>query len=199
MPTETHLASLEPHLKQHERELDQLVQRADALAAELGAKGSAKREPGTGTASASKRKSVGVVEKDPLPRKVLQAEQQEVKRSIATHRKLIRFGRDKRVGKVLADVAADPQLAREAAVDPVAFAAARGIELPEQTRLSMTVDDQGVTLRVAHLDPDMPFVLVWTQDGFQPPTVQEEREPEPEPESDGDKHKKHKKGKKTAK
>ena len=196
MPTETHLASLEPHLNQHERELDLLLQRADTLAAELGAKGAARREPG---AAASKRKPAGVAEKEPVPRKVLQAEQQEIKRSIATHRKLIRFGRDKRVGKVLADVAADPQLAREAAVDPVAFAAARGIELPEQTRLSMTVDDQGVTLRVAHLDPDMPFVLVWTQDGFQPPTVQEEREPEPEPESDGDKHKKHKKGKKTAK
>jgi len=199
MPNETHLASLEPHLDQHERELDLLIQRADALAAELGVKGGAKSESGAPTTAASKRKTAAVIEKEPVPRKVLQAEQREIKRSIATHRRLIRFGRDPRVGKVLAEVAADPGLAREAAADPVAFAAARGIELPELTRLSMTVDDQGVTLRVAHLDPDMPFVLVWTQDGFQPPTVQEEREPEPEPESDGDKHKKHKKGKKTAK
>jgi hypothetical protein len=180
---EVHLNSLAPHVAQHETEFELLSAQAKALDAELAEAGSAavpqraaKAKAGTKATKKTSKRGPVVEErsaKDPPDQATLRAERERVEQSIATHKMLIELGRDARVGATLAAVAADRELARLAAADPVGFAAERGIALPENMRLNMQVDDSSMSLRISHYDPDVPFVLVWTPEGFQPPVEHE--------------------------
>jgi hypothetical protein len=178
MSDEIHLSSLEPHLAQHEIDLEDLRAQADAVAGQLAGPGSkrARRVHKGGKTKARAAESAGPP-KEPPSRDVLEAEHERLERSIATHERLIEMGRDERIGAVLAEVAADRDLARAAAANPRAFAIERGIEVPESVVLDMEVDDYATVLRISNLDPDMPFVLIWTPDGFQPPVETAQGEP----------------------
>lgn len=180
---EVHLDSLAPHVAQHETEFELLAAQAQALDAELAAAGGASKprratKAKAGTKATKKTSQQGPAAEEPSAKNppdqaTLRAERERVERSIATHKMLIELGRNARVGAALAEVAADRQLARLAAADPVGFAAERGITLPENMRLHMVVDDSTMSLRISHYDPDVPFVLVWTPEGFQPPAEHE--------------------------
>jgi hypothetical protein len=147
---EAQLKSLAPHLAQHESELELLKAELAALA----------RKPA---------RSDEPLQKEPPDEASLRAEQEHLERSVRIHQRLIELGRDLRVGKALAEVAADVDLARAAATDPFRFATARGIDLPENIRLHMLVSEQSMSLQISHIDEDTPFLLIWTPDGFQPP------------------------------
>lgn len=152
---ETQLESLAPHVAQHESELELLKAQLAALARSLDQDKTARSD--------------APVQKEPPDEVSLRAEQERLERSVRIHQRLIELGRDQRVGTVLAEVAADRELARSAATDPFRFATARGIDLPENIRLHMLVNEQSMSLRISHIDEDAPFILIWTPDGFQPP------------------------------
>ncbi|MCE0764771.1 hypothetical protein LWC35_17920 [Pseudonocardia kujensis] len=151
MPDNPHLASLQPYLELHKADIADLREQADVLREML-------RRPPPADAP-----------KSPLSPSILESDLKSVERSISTHERLIRLGRDERVGEVLQAVADDPELAREAAVDPRAFAARRGLELPDTFVIKMVVAGRDVSARINNLDPDVPFEITWTQDGFQAP------------------------------
>ncbi|QCX81446.1 hypothetical protein C9F11_39320 [Streptomyces sp. YIM 121038] len=114
--------------------------------------------------------------KPPLSREVLSGDLAGVERAIAKHDRIVELARDERVGEVLQAVADDPDLAREAAADPSAFAARHGIDLPATLVVTVLVAGRDVSARFSNADPDMPFEVAWTRDGFQAPPV-----PDPPP------------------
>lgn len=175
MSQEIHLASLEPHLRPHETNLDALNQRLQALEDRLGQLRTGKPRRRASEAKQTEMSEAPAKTEPTLAE--LEAQHALTKRAVAAHERLLAMARDERIVAVLAEVAADRQLAREAAVDPRAFAAARGIELPERMALEMQVSDSGATLRITHYDDDVPFVLIWTDDGFMPPPTRESDEP----------------------
>jgi hypothetical protein len=151
MPDNPHLATLQPYLELHEADLADLREQADILREML------------------RRQPPNDAPKPPPPREALQSDLASIERSISKHEHVIDLARDERVGELLQAVAADPDLAREAADDPRAFAIRHGLELPGTMVINVLVAGRDVSARFSNLDPDMPFELTWTQDGFQPP------------------------------
>ncbi|MBB5102109.1 hypothetical protein [Streptomyces spectabilis] len=113
--------------------------------------------------------------KPPLSREALSGDLAGVERRITKHERLVELARDARVGEVLRAVADDPDLAREAAADPSAFAAGHGIDLPDTLVVTVLVAGRDVSARFSNPDPDMPFEVAWTRDGFQAPPVPDVR------------------------
>jgi hypothetical protein len=151
MPDNPHLATLQPYLELHEADLADLREQADILREML------------------RRQPPDDAPKPPLPREALQSDLESTERSISKHEQVIDLARDERVGELLQAVADDPDLAREAAEDPHAFAVRHGLELPDTMVINVLMAGRDVSARFSSLDPDMPFELTWTQDGFQPP------------------------------
>jgi len=151
MPDNPHQATLQPYLELHQADLADLREQADTLREML------------------RRRPPDDAPKPPPSRSALQSDLASVERSISTHEQVIGLARDERVGEVLQAVADDPELAREAAADPRAFAARHGLELPGTMVINILVAGRDVSARISNLDPDMPFEITWTQDGFQAP------------------------------
>ena len=151
MPGNPHQATLQPYLELHEADLADLREQAERIKEMLD------------------RPPPGDAPKPPPQRSALQSDLISIERSISKHEQVIGLGRDERVGEVLQAVAGDPELAREAAADPRAFAARRGLELPDTMVITMLVTGRDVSARISNFDPDMPFQITWTQDGFQAP------------------------------
>ncbi|MFC8125900.1 hypothetical protein [Streptomyces sp. NPDC057302] len=153
MPDNPHQATLERLLELHRGDLADLYEQARALRELL-----RRRPPWLDTQP-----------KRPPSRSVLQRDLAGVERSIAKHEQIIGLGADGRVGDLLRTVADDRELAREAAEDPAAFAARHGLELPDTMVISMLVTGRDVSARISNFDPDIPFDITWTQDGFPAP------------------------------
>lgn len=147
----THQATLRPYLELHQADLADLREQADRLREMM-------RRPPHDDAP-----------KPPPPRSALQRDLAGVERSISKHEQVIRLASDERVGEILQAVADDPGLAREAAADPRAFGTRQGLELPDTMEITMFIAGSNVSARISNFDPDMPFEITWTQDGFQPP------------------------------
>ncbi|MFF1717412.1 hypothetical protein [Streptomyces sp. NPDC058268] len=107
--------------------------------------------------------------KPPPSRAALQRDLAGIERAISKHEQIIGFGDDERVGEMLQAIANDLDLARQAADAPHAFAARWGLELPATLVIDPLIVGSEVSARVRNLDPDMPFEITWTQDGFQAP------------------------------
>jgi hypothetical protein len=151
MPDNPHQATLQRLLKLHQADLADLREQADRVREML-------RRPPRDDAP------------KPLPsRSALQSDLASIERAISKHEQAIGLLRDERVGEVMQAIANDPELAREAAADPRAFAARHGFELPDTMVINMLVAGRDVSARVLNLDPDMPFEITWTQDGIQAP------------------------------
>ncbi len=149
MSESPHLATLDPYLQLHEADIVELRERADALRKMLGSEppDDAPKPP-------------------PLP-SVLRGDLDNVERAIAKHEHMVTLGRNERVGELLRAIADDPDLAVEVAADPRAFAAQQGFELPDTIDVEMLVVGSDVSARFSSRDPDVPFDITWTRDGFQ--------------------------------
>jgi hypothetical protein len=103
---------------------------------------------------------------------VLISQREVIEQEIGIREALIALGRDPRVLDILGELAGNPDLAREAARDPRAFASDRGIEVPTNMALELDAEDERVTLRVTYYDELAPFVLMWnSEDGFSMPSL----------------------------
>jgi hypothetical protein len=151
MPDNPHQTTLQPFVDLHRADLADLREQADKLRETLRVK-----PPDVGP-------------KPPQPRSALRSDLASVERSIAKHEWAIGLARDERVGEILRAVADDPELAREVVANPRAFAARHGFELPDTIVINMLVAGRDVSARISNLDPDLPFEITWTQDGFQAP------------------------------
>jgi hypothetical protein len=151
MPDNPHQATLQPYLELHEADLADLHEQADRLREML------------------RRQPPDDAPKPPLSRSALQSDLASVERSISKHEQAIGLARDERVGELLQAVADNPELAREVAADPRAFAARHGFEVPNTIDFNLLVAGRDVSARIRNVDPDMPFEISWTQDGFQAP------------------------------
>jgi hypothetical protein len=153
---ESHLKSLERHLKIHEEEIATLHASSEALSREIEL-----REAGES--------------RDPNPKAYglpgLVSQREMIKQGIGKREMLLALGRDQRILDTLGELLDSPELAREAARDPKAFARERGIELPSNMELNLDVYEDRVNLRVTYYDELAPFMLTWTNDGFSPPLV----------------------------
>jgi hypothetical protein len=167
---ESHLKSLERHLRIHDEQLAALHASREAVTHEIRRRETA--YPGR----------VGDEERDPNAKvggiPVLISQREVIEREIGIHEALVALGRDRRSLDTLGELAGNPDLAREAARDPKAFAKDRGIEIPANMTLELDVDDDRISLRVTYYDELAPFVLTWDRDGFSPPWL-DPRQAEP--------------------
>jgi hypothetical protein len=151
MPDNPHQSTLHPYIELHQADLADLREHANTLREML------------------RRQPPDDAPKPPPPRLALQSDLASVKRSISKHEEVISLARNERVGEILQAIADDPELAREAAADPPAFAAQAGLELPDTMIIKLFVAGNEVSARISNLDPDLPFEITWTQHGFQAP------------------------------
>lgn len=82
----------------------------------------------------------------------LQYERDMLDREIRAHEFLIALGDDQQALDVLERIVGDPALAREAAVDPRAFAAARGVQLPRGMAVRVEVIADHVSVDLEYVD-----------------------------------------------
>lgn len=92
------------------------------------------------------------VDGTPDPR-TLEYERDTLEREIEAHETLIALGSDRHALELLDEVAGDASLAREAAPNPRAFAEARGVRLPRNMIVRVTVAAGRVTVQVDYVDP----------------------------------------------
>ena len=151
MTDNPHRTTLQPHLELHLTDLADLHEQAARL-----------RE-------ALRREWPADSPKLPPSRSALQHDLAVVERTIDKHEQIISLARNDRVGELLQAIAGSPELAREAAAAPHAFAARHGLELPETLVIDALVTNREVSARFRNLDPDLPFDITWTQDGFPAP------------------------------
>lgn len=157
-----HRTTLEAHVATHQQEIEDL----DAALKGLGGRTA---PPAQGVKKSKQHALDDAPVKEPPSAKVLSARRKFLKRRLAAHAKLIELARQPEIPAVLAGLAADLELAREAAADPAAFAQRRGIRLPEGAQVDVEVGAASLHIRVVSHDEDAPFSLVWTPAGFQPP------------------------------
>lgn len=82
----------------------------------------------------------------------LEYERDTLDREIRAHELLIALGRDRQALELLEKVAGDPSLAREAAVDPRAFAEARGVQLPRNVAVRVNIVAERVSVEIDYTD-----------------------------------------------
>jgi hypothetical protein len=93
-----------------------------------------------------------------------------LEREILIHERLIELGRDPRVLEALGELAQNRAYAEEVARDPVAAARKRGIELPGNLMLRLTVEPDRIQLQITFYDDLFPFMVLWNSDsGFSAP------------------------------
>lgn len=155
MSDHPHLATLRPYVEQHQTDLTDLRTRVDRLREML------ERPPDDRSP------------KPPPPRSELENDLAAAERTMAKHEQVIGLAGEERVGELLRALAEDPDLAREVAADPRAFATRQGFELPDSITVEIFIAGRDVSARFSSQDPDMPFNITWSRDGFQ-------RLPEPE-------------------
>jgi hypothetical protein len=109
----------------------------------------------------------------------LTAKAELVEREIRKHEELLALGQDERLLNALGEVLADPQLARAASSDPRGYARERGLELPLNMDLTLTLHNGQIELLIAVYDDLAPFLLLWNNDGFSPPYGEQETTPQP--------------------
>jgi hypothetical protein len=172
---QSHLKSLQRQLRLHEERLallrSQQVSESER-GRQPGAAGAAGREsdPGVGHATGRAPKPI----RDPNPKiysaEVIAWRKEVLQREIRLHERLIELARDPNIMDALGDLAADPDLAHEAARDPIGAARQRGIELPADMTLDLAVGPGGVDLRITYYNDLYPLVVTWNSvAGFSPP------------------------------
>lgn len=82
----------------------------------------------------------------------LEYERDALEREICAHEVLITLGRDQHALEMLDEVAADASLARSVAADPRAFAESRGIRLPKDLVVTVTVHGERARIRLDYFD-----------------------------------------------
>lgn len=135
----TGLESIERQLRIHDLRLTKLRAWRSAVVATL-AKYESENGPRPKTMDTTPDSRTLVYERDTLDRE------------IHAHGALIALGRNRHALELLDSVAGDLALAREAAPDPIAFARARGIELPNNTVVGVRVVAGRVIVQVDYVD-----------------------------------------------
>lgn len=151
---QSHVASLEPHLRIHNEQILALRASHEALSRDI-----ERRERGESS------------DPNPKPGSIpgLVSQRELIEQNIRQHEALLALGENRLVLDALGELFDSPHLAREASRDPKAFAKGRGIDLPTTVELELTVYEDRVRLRVTNYDDLVPFVLTWTDEGFSPP------------------------------
>lgn len=162
MSDNAHQTTLQPYLELHQAEIADLRAQADTL-----------REMLRGPKPKNSPKA-------PPSRSALQSDLERIERSISKHEEIVGLARQEGIVDLLQTVADDPELAREAAADPRAFVERHGFELPSTMVIIPLVAGRDVSARMKNVDPDMPFEIAWTRDGFQAPP-----DPDHGPKQDG--------------
>ena len=131
-------AAIDRHLHRHEEQLAQLKQPGPELSAPAGREGELEA--------------------------LVTARATTTERAASAHQSLLEFARDPRARDLLHAVLDDPDEARAAAADPVAYARDHDLELPAD--LQVTVEAYGDEPRVllVSTDPVTPFVARATRD-----------------------------------
>ena len=144
----TGLESIERQLRAHDLRLVKLRAWRDAVVESLrkcdGDEGSRQKRMDTTPSSAS-----------------LEYERDTLAREIRAHEILTALGRDRQALALLDKVAGDPGLAREAAADPRAFAAARGVQLPRNMTVRVNIVADRVSVELDYIDRSCPASLTF--------------------------------------
>jgi len=147
----SHMAWLRAQIKGHAATIAELRTLRDALAREIKAREAGKwRDP------------------NPKPEGIpgMVAWLRYIDRQIAAHGQQVELVRDPRWTDALAELLDDPDRARVAARNPVAYARKLGIRLPREVAVELRVVAGRPDLTVTGLDPLAPFEFRWTEDGF---------------------------------
>jgi hypothetical protein len=107
----------------------------------------------------------------------LTAKAELVEREMRRHEELLALGQDERLLNALGEVLDDHELARAASRNPRRYARERGLELPQNMNLTMTLHDDQIELLIAYHDDLAPFLILWNNDGFSPPHSEQETIP----------------------
>jgi hypothetical protein len=167
---ESHVRSLEAHLKVHEDDTVELREMLAVVSREI-----ERREAEGGRDPSLKPEGIpGLI-----------AQRAMTEQKIARHETLLALGRDHRSLDTLGELLENPELAREAARDPILFAKARGIEVPSNMAVDLEVSENRIKLQVTYYDNLAPFMVTWTNDGFTPPLAGV-RQQAPEPPTKAD-------------
>lgn len=93
-----------------------------------------------------------------------------LKREIRIHEQLIELARDPKVLDALGNLAENRDYARDVAGDPNGAARQRGIELPENMKLRLDLEQDQVQLQIIYYEDLFPFMITWNSDsGFSSP------------------------------
>jgi hypothetical protein len=168
---ESHRESLERHLSIHDQQLEALHTSQQAFTREIERRETADpgRAPDEGREPNAKAGGIPA----------LMSQRQVIERKIRIHEALAALGRDQRSNDSLGELIGNPDLAREAARDPKAFAKERGIEIPANMAVEIDVDEDQIRFRVAYYDELAPFLLTWNVDGLSPPQLDPRQAGEP--------------------
>jgi hypothetical protein len=158
----SHLDSLERHMTLHRQRIARLRQQLDMVNRAI-----THRQAGQG--NDPKREGI----------RGLTAKAELVEREIRKHEELLALGQDERLLNALGEVLDDPQLARAASSDPRGYARDRGLELPQNMDLTLTLHNGQIELLIAFYDDLAPFLLLWNNNGFSPPYSEQETIPQP--------------------
>src|SRR5262249_32436513 len=163
----SHLDSLERHMALHRQRIARLRQLLDMVNRAI-----THRQAGQGNDQAGHGD-------DPKPGGIrgLSAKAELLEREIRRHEELLALGQDERLLNALGEVLDDPQLARAASSDPRGYARERGLELPQNMDLTLSLHNGQIELLIAFYDDLAPFLLLWNNDGFSPPYGERETTP----------------------
>jgi len=158
----SHLDTLAQHMNLHRQRIAQLRQLLDKLNQQI-----ARRQASQGS--------------DPKPEGIpgLVAEAELYEREIRSHEKLLALGQDEHLLNTLSELLDNPKLAQAATRDPRGYARDRGIELPTNMNLTMSIRNGRIEILIAYYDELAPFLITWNNDGFSPPPGQHEPTPQP--------------------
>jgi hypothetical protein len=157
----SHLRPLERHLKGHEARLAILLAARDSVGREIERRNARDYD----------QELDDFPKDDPIGR--LNDELALIEREISAHEDILAVGRDTRLFVALAELADNPALAREAAEDPRAFAEERGIALPKDFSLTLSVGEaEEISLHATYYHELSPFVVIWdAATGFSVPEL----------------------------
>jgi hypothetical protein len=97
----------------------------------------------------------------------LRDQQEHIVREMRIHELVLDLGRDERLLEALAEIADNPELAKRAAADPLAYAREKGISVSGDVDVSVDVTSEGVSVSAIHGDDVRPFVVSWdANEGF---------------------------------
>jgi hypothetical protein len=165
-----HRESLQEHLSVHEERLAQLQKLQDAI------KGDAPDQQGRTPTSGARTESdaggkKGAARHDKFRKtrrpEWLNEQREKLAREIRIHERLLELGKDPKVMDALGELAKNRKYAQSVAQDPERAARERGIELPPNMRLQLSLQPDSVVLQIAYYEDVFPFVITWrSESGF---------------------------------